>query len=481
MFSKLETDSKWPLTYHIIVSSGSGCCGTIMAMSRAFSGVFVFLLLLVAWPVEAGIILGPAQQVGDPATLNVCTNPARFSGDTVIPESGCRQVETVYQGGGLYVGADGATYQMVCDQGPVSYRGASQAAGLVLLPYEDEDGNPVACSFVMVGSPDYAVVVPEGLVPACPVGEPNCADPYSADNYGPCELVALVNNVVSFLIGIASVLAVITFVYAGYIMVLSQGNPSQIGKAKELFVNVLIGYVILLTAFLVVNTILSMMVGSTSSLLNWNQIECSYAYRAGVPTTEMEALGQETVSAMNFEGSVVVNRYEGTSTGGVDYGQGGSAGSTGGSCSVITNPQNYCYPGNLGCFGSRAEDASKICNIESAGGNARAVSGTDLCEDGASFSGGLFQINILAHYDKLPGCSNNFFMKNGDGTQGTCLDERNGYCAVRDCRITDPAVYDACMNATFNPDLNIDIACQLFDNRGGTFGDWAYSANKCGI
>lgn len=327
------------------------------------------------------------------------------------------------------------------------------------------------------------VVAQSGLVPACPVGEAGCSDAYHPDNYGACELVALVNNVIRFFIGLIAVVGSIIMAYAGYLLVTSRGNVSQMERAKEMFTNILIGVILMLSAFLVVNTIMSILVGSDSSLMNWNSIECGYARQAGTATTDLPTINSDHENNVYLETGWVA--------GGAQYldsiGAGGSTGSTGGggTCSVITNPANPCAVSNLGCFGSRASDASQICNLESAGGQTKAVSGTDLCKGGESFSGGLFQINILAHYSKLPGCNSNFFTKVGSGTQGDCLQYKgptgNQYCAIRNCTITNRSVYQACMNATFDPARNISIACSLFKNRGGNFKDWAYSAKKCGI
>jgi hypothetical protein len=319
---------------------------------------------------------------------------------------------------------------------------------------------------------DVAVAADTGIVPACPANNPNCTDPYSPDNYGTCEFVSLINNVITFFIGMASVFAMIVFVYAGYLMVLSQGNAGQVSKAKGMFTNVLIGYVIMLSAFLIVNTIMSMLVGSSSSLLNWGQIECSYSFEAGKPTSVVINLKATTTNGYDLSDAVVVDRYSTTIGGGTGPGNG--------TCSPISNAASACYPSRLSCFGSYATQASMICNVESRG-NPTAVSGTDLCKDGASFSGGLFQVNVLAHYDKLEGCSNNFFTKVGDGVQGDCIDQRNGYCAVRNCSITNGSVYEACMRSTFDVEQNVQIACDLFAASGNDFGPWAYSANKCGL
>lgn len=294
------------------------------------------------------------------------------------------------------------------------------------------------------------VSVDAALVPV------QCADPQMC---GSCEFVSLINNVIQFIVQIASLLAVIVFIYAGFLMVTSQGNPSQLTKAKGLFANVVIGLVILLAAFLIVNTILSGLAGTGSPILSWQQIECVYPAGVNKPTA--------------YNG--------GLSSGGIGV-IGGSYGG-GGSCTVSTS--GNCSVSNLSCFGSDAESASKICNLESSGGNASAKSATDLCKDGASFSGGLFQINILANNSYLNSCSTDFYTKNGSGAQGTCLDYRTnsngtGYCAVRDCQITNYVVYGNCMEETYNSNNNIQIACQLYNGSGQDFDPWITSATVCG-
>lgn len=100
-----------------------------------------------------------------------------------------------------------------------------------------------------------------------------CNDPRTC---GSCELVSLINNVIQFVIQISVVIAAIILVYAGLIMVTSSGNPGQITRAKGLFFNVVIGLLILLAAFLIVNTILSALLRTGSPAFSWQTIECVY-------------------------------------------------------------------------------------------------------------------------------------------------------------------------------------------------------------
>ncbi len=319
------------------------------------------------------------------------------------------------------------------------------------------------------------VTAQAGLVPACPVGDVGCQNAYHPDNYGICELVGLANNVIQFLVGLISVFGALIMVYAGYLLVTSRGNVSQMERAKGMFTNVLIGIVIMLSAFLVVNTVLGILVGKNSPILDWNNFPCQYANEAGEASRESIKIGTH-VNGIYLQSDWVL---VGGNTGRYSYGVGGG----GGSCSVVTDPSNACHPSKLSCFGN-AQAASKVCNLESSGGQVKAVSGTDVCRDGYSFSGGLFQINVFAHYDKIPGCGGGFFTKNGGGVQGDCLrrvTNSNGveYCAMRDCSITNVSLYNKCINAVMDPNTNLQIACNLY--RADGWQPWVTSAGACGV
>lgn len=195
-----------------------------------------------------------------------------------------------------------------------------------------------------------------GLVPACPVGDAACDNAYAPQNYGTCEIVVLANNVLRFVIGLISLFATIIFVYAGYLLVASRGDVSQMQRAKEMFTNVLIGLVIMLSAFLIVNTVMSILVGSDSSLVNWSTIECSYQNKTGVAVRELPSVGanQNDISIIYTDAYTPVVIGDMPSAGG-----GGVGSSDGGSCrpeGLIVG--NSCYAPNR-CLVSVS---SAVCN-----------------------------------------------------------------------------------------------------------------------
>ena len=285
-----------------------------------------------------------------------------------------------------------------------------------------------------------------------------------------CHIVILANTVIKWLIGITFMIFAVMAVYSGIKLVISGGNSSAKEDAKEMFTNAFIGLFIILGAWLMIDTLLRFVLkggesGNIQGYGPWSQVECVTEAKPGIVKRAIQEA--EFVAVRDFGSGVSVQ-----------------APGSGGSCAVSTS--GNCSVSNLSCFGAKASQASQVCNIESSGGNAGAISGTDLCKDNRSFSGGLFQINILAHGDKLNNCSPDFFTKNGSSPQGNCLQFKTSsggvrYCQIRDCRVTNVEKYKSCMQQTLTAQSNIAIACRLFNARGGNFNDWITSARRCGV
>lgn len=103
------------------------------------------------------------------------------------------------------------------------------------------------------------------IVPQCGMG-----------NLPPCEFchfVQLADNIIQFLITIAAIIGALMFAWAGFLMVTARGNVSQVEKGKGIFLNVVIGLVILLTSWLIVDTVMKTLAGSQAYGM-WRDIQC---------------------------------------------------------------------------------------------------------------------------------------------------------------------------------------------------------------
>ena len=86
------------------------------------------------------------------------------------------------------------------------------------------------------------------------------------------ELVQLAQNIINYLILLAIPLAAVTFAWAGFTIMTSGGNSGKLEKGKEMFKKVAIGIFFVLAAWLIVNLILTVLVGGSGdySLLKKN-------------------------------------------------------------------------------------------------------------------------------------------------------------------------------------------------------------------
>ena len=83
-------------------------------------------------------------------------------------------------------------------------------------------------------------------------------------NCGWKDLVTLAKNLLDFMVTITIPIAAICFAWAGWLYLSARGNPGQITKAHEIFLNVAIGLVIVLVAWLVVDQIMKALVETGS-------------------------------------------------------------------------------------------------------------------------------------------------------------------------------------------------------------------------
>lgn len=111
-------------------------------------------------------------------------------------------------------------------------------------------------AFVIVFGPTVAIgayTTGGGIVPRCGQVVDGVIENPCNFNY----LMELINNVIDFLLfTIATPLVALVFVYAGILMITAGGDSGKVTQAKTILKNLLIGYVIALAAWLIINTIM---------------------------------------------------------------------------------------------------------------------------------------------------------------------------------------------------------------------------------
>lgn len=131
------------------------------------------------------------------------------------------------------------------------------------------------------GGLTLSLVEAKGLVPCGGTGESPC---------NACHAMGMVNSLISYMFTIITFLAVMVIMYAGVKLVTSQGNASEWEEAKGMMTNMIVGFVIVLSAWLVVDTLMKMLIDTKVVPGMWNELDTSSCdaplqFNAGDKTT----------------------------------------------------------------------------------------------------------------------------------------------------------------------------------------------------
>jgi hypothetical protein len=253
---------------------------------------------------------------------------------------------------------------------------------------------------------------------------------------------------IKIVIGFGAVLAMVMIVMGG-IEYMTDELISGKEAGKERIRNAILGLLLALGAYLILNTINPQLLSAC-----------------------LDKLPQAEITILPFDANI--NSYV--------------VKTDSASCKILTTGD--CSPSNLqNYFGNKSENASKICSVES-GGTAK-NSNYDHCtnsiKDPTTFSFGLFQINLLANGDKIPSsvgnCANLFTTDAGKeigyGKSGYVVAPNGKFdhydCKLKSDRGTD---YANCSSYLMTTAGNLDMAKKLFNNAGNTFKDWQPSDSK---
>jgi hypothetical protein len=93
----------------------------------------------------------------------------------------------------------------------------------------------------------------EGGNPGVQVNLPN---PFNCAGVSPCTLFALLEAVINnIILPIGGVLAVLAFIYSGFLYVMAQGNDTKLGAAHKALLATAIGTAVLLGSWVLANVI----------------------------------------------------------------------------------------------------------------------------------------------------------------------------------------------------------------------------------
>lgn len=131
--------------------------------------------------------------------------------------------------------------------------------------------------FVLLGIIFLIPVVSFAWIPGQPIVPQEVINFVQSDNPQPskvqaCYLVDLVKNLLDFGVFLSAFIATIMFVYAGILYVTAASNAENLTKAKGIFGKVILGFVIVLSAWLIVSMLLHAF--TDQDLRAWTNIGC---------------------------------------------------------------------------------------------------------------------------------------------------------------------------------------------------------------
>ena len=112
----------------------------------------------------------------------------------------------------------------------------------------------------------YAIDFTGNLVPCGDAGEPECTF---------CHLTILAMNILDYLVILTALLATILFINAGIFYLFSGGNPGKIARAHKIFTSAAIGFVVVLSAYLVIAVVMTSLYNASPLQVvggDWNDI-----------------------------------------------------------------------------------------------------------------------------------------------------------------------------------------------------------------
>jgi hypothetical protein len=106
-----------------------------------------------------------------------------------------------------------------------------------------------------------------------------------------CNLVSMANRVIDWLVGVLIVLFAVMIVIRGFGLVTSRGNPGALSEAKETLINAIIGLLIILAAWIIVDTLMRGLnvQGMSGGPLPWSRVQCQVQITPDVNRSESPA------------------------------------------------------------------------------------------------------------------------------------------------------------------------------------------------
>ena len=177
---------------------------------------------------------------------------------------------------------------------------------------------------------------------------------------GLCDALVVGRNIIEDMFKVSLIIATVFIIYGGFTLMTAGGSEKRVSSAKEIIKNAVIGLLVALTAWLIINTIFgSLITGSATA--PWNVVECGVGSVSG----PRETIGGEGTDVKTGGGTTGESGFTG---GGGQFGGAGANGSWETSTSS-KNTNNGLSASEINkVLTSSCKNQAEVCIKESKGG-----------------------------------------------------------------------------------------------------------------
>lgn len=102
---------------------------------------------------------------------------------------------------------------------------------------------------------------------------PNCV---GCGDCGQCDIIMVAKNIITFILEIAGPLAILAIIFAGFLYITSGGVPERTELAKGAITAAIVGFVIILIAWVGINFVVQLLTGGSQNIFEaaWYSPTC---------------------------------------------------------------------------------------------------------------------------------------------------------------------------------------------------------------
>ncbi len=230
---------------------------------------------------------------------------------------------------------------IICRVG-VGVSAGAPVGGGVTVPAGQPVNVPTA---TLPAAPSTGITAPSGSGFVGGIVPQECRGRSTIANCDLCSLAQLAQNIANFLLGLTVPAAALLFAWAGILYFSSRGDPVRIGQAHKIFKSVVIGFVLAVSAWVLVITVMNMLVhGGELGTWDWRSLKCQQTREARKYNMSLSEYLSSSLPGLSS--GIVMTPVGGSGgsggSGGDTLGGGGGSGASGCAVGGTLTAENFC-------------------------------------------------------------------------------------------------------------------------------------------